>query len=86
LVLLWVVPVTFVASITTLETLDVWADGLSSVDDAHPILAGLVQGVIPTLLLVIFMAVLPYLMGCTPRHRAPSLPGPLPRANVRHMR
>ncbi|EDQ93051.1 uncharacterized protein MONBRDRAFT_22418 [Monosiga brevicollis MX1] len=62
LVVLWVIPVTFVASITTLETLDLWADGLDDVADASPLVQGMVQGVIPTLLLVIFMAVLPGIM------------------------
>ena len=69
LVVLWVVPVTLVASITTLETLDVWARGLEDYQDINPVAQGIIQGVIPTLLLAAFMAVLPMVMKCKRRER-----------------
>eukprot|EP00730_Choanoeca_flexa_P002732 TRINITY_DN11153_c0_g1_i2.p1 TRINITY_DN11153_c0_g1~~TRINITY_DN11153_c0_g1_i2.p1 ORF type:complete len:844 (+),score=179.00 TRINITY_DN11153_c0_g1_i2:133-2664(+) len=62
LVVLWIVPATLVASITTLETLDLWADGLEAYQNVNPIAQGIVQGVIPTVLLLLFMSVLPFIM------------------------
>jgi hypothetical protein len=44
LVVLWVLPATLVASITTLETLDLWADGLEAYQNINPIAQGIVQG------------------------------------------
>eukprot|EP00045_Choanoeca_perplexa_P009585 m.92709 g.92709 ORF g.92709 m.92709 type:complete len:881 (-) comp14957_c0_seq1:70-2712(-) len=62
LVVLWVLPATLVASITTLETLDLWANGLEAYQNVNPIAQGIVQGVIPTILLLLFMSVLPAIM------------------------
>lgn len=65
LIILWVVPMAFIASLTTLEALDLWLKGLDVLEGtgAHvPIVAGFVQGVIPALLISIFMSVLPLVM------------------------
>lgn len=62
LILLWVVPMTLIASLTTLESLDLWLKDLDTLSSrgAHvPVVSGFVQGVVPALLLLIFMGLLP---------------------------
>eukprot|EP00730_Choanoeca_flexa_P008176 TRINITY_DN12454_c0_g1_i1.p1 TRINITY_DN12454_c0_g1~~TRINITY_DN12454_c0_g1_i1.p1 ORF type:complete len:666 (+),score=162.36 TRINITY_DN12454_c0_g1_i1:270-2000(+) len=59
LVVFWLVPVTFVASLTTIENLQ--NIGLD-VESLGSTLTGIIQGILPTLALVIFMAILPMIM------------------------
>ena len=61
LVLFWTVPVTFVASLTTLQSLSNmgglgWIDNLIS---SNSLQKGLLEGFLPTLILLFFMALLP---------------------------
>ena len=62
LVLFYIIPVAFVASLTSLQALSDTIPFLASVVDISPILRGFLEGFLPTLALLIFMAILPSLM------------------------
>eukprot|EP00051_Salpingoeca_urceolata_P024318 m.425744 g.425744 ORF g.425744 m.425744 type:complete len:717 (+) comp20220_c0_seq3:144-2294(+) len=60
LVVLWVIPVAFVSALTTLESLgDLGADWLVDLVETSDVLKGFLEGFLPTLALIIFMALLP---------------------------
>eukprot|EP00054_Salpingoeca_dolichothecata_P014176 m.79523 g.79523 ORF g.79523 m.79523 type:complete len:798 (+) comp20860_c0_seq3:205-2598(+) len=62
LVILWVIPVSFVASLTTLEALSENLSFLDGVNDLPAVVVGFLEGFLPTLALIIFMAILPMIM------------------------
>ena len=64
LVLFWAVPVTFVASLTTLQSLSSqpglgWIEKVVGVS---PLLKGFLEGFLPTVALLVFMAILPLIV------------------------
>eukprot|EP00698_Gefionella_okellyi_P025129 TRINITY_DN9080_c0_g1_i2.p1 TRINITY_DN9080_c0_g1~~TRINITY_DN9080_c0_g1_i2.p1 ORF type:complete len:779 (-),score=171.42 TRINITY_DN9080_c0_g1_i2:57-2294(-) len=62
LVLLYIIPLTFVSSLTTLDNLMVILPFLRPVVEGVPVLAGFLKGFLPTLAILIFFAVLPAIM------------------------
>eukprot|EP00045_Choanoeca_perplexa_P014893 m.178189 g.178189 ORF g.178189 m.178189 type:complete len:877 (+) comp16830_c0_seq1:105-2735(+) len=60
LVVFWLIPITFVAGLTTAENLKAYV-GLD-INALGSVLKGIIQGILPTLALVIFMAILPMIM------------------------
>lgn len=61
-ILLWTIPVAFVASLTTLQDLDNAVKGLNVLGGSTPFVSGFVQGFVPALVLLIFNAILPIIM------------------------
>ena len=61
LVILWTIPVAFVAALTSLESLQSvsWLSWLSFIVDKSPFVKGILEGLLPSLALIIFMALLP---------------------------
>ncbi|EDQ89060.1 uncharacterized protein MONBRDRAFT_25629 [Monosiga brevicollis MX1] len=59
LIFFYIIPITFVAGLTTIENLETIFPGINSLG---PVVIGILQGVLPTLALLIFMALLPKLM------------------------
>lgn len=62
LVVFWAVPVTAVASLTTLDRVTAVLPFLRSIVDSNQAIRAFLEGVLPTLALVLFMAILPYLL------------------------
>jgi hypothetical protein len=62
LVLWWIVPVSAVAAMSTLSALSARAPFLDFVNDLSPSWRGLLEGLLPTLALIVFNAVLPLLL------------------------
>eukprot|EP00051_Salpingoeca_urceolata_P007129 m.94605 g.94605 ORF g.94605 m.94605 type:complete len:926 (+) comp15127_c0_seq3:258-3035(+) len=62
LVLFWTIPVAFVAALTTLENLTAQLPFLEPVLDLSPVLKGLLSGLLPSLALIIFLALLPMIL------------------------
>ena len=64
LVVLWIIPVSFVSSLSNLEAISKngpfsW---LGPVFTVSPVITGIVQGYLPTIVLAVFMAVLPMIL------------------------
>eukprot|EP00047_Mylnosiga_fluctuans_P021995 m.111903 g.111903 ORF g.111903 m.111903 type:complete len:645 (-) comp9099_c0_seq3:778-2712(-) len=62
LVLFWIIPVAFVASLTTLEALSASLPFLEPIVNANAVFKAFLQGFLPTLALLIFMALLPTIL------------------------
>jgi len=62
LVFFWIIPVAFVGSLTTLQALSAKVPFLEPVANSSSIVKGFLQGFLPTLALVIFMALLPRIL------------------------
>eukprot|EP00039_Didymoeca_costata_P024618 m.10853 g.10853 ORF g.10853 m.10853 type:complete len:821 (+) comp4343_c0_seq1:176-2638(+) len=62
LVFFWIIPVAFVASLTTLSALGERIPFLEPLQDAHPILTGLLEGILPGLALILFNFLLPKIL------------------------
>ncbi|ORZ21490.1 hypothetical protein BCR42DRAFT_407637 [Absidia repens] len=62
LVIFWTVPISFISSFTSIDAIIKLAPGLGSFIDEHNFLQNIVQGLIPTLLVNIFMQVLPLVL------------------------
>eukprot|EP00051_Salpingoeca_urceolata_P034709 m.26301 g.26301 ORF g.26301 m.26301 type:complete len:709 (-) comp8172_c0_seq1:47-2173(-) len=63
LVLFWSIPVAFVSALTTLEELGKLGAGwLVDIVELSPILQGFLEGFLPTLALIVFMAMLPTIL------------------------
>ncbi|CAO3588215.1 unnamed protein product [Absidia cylindrospora] len=62
LVVFWTVPISFISSFTSIDAIIKLAPGLGSFIDEHNFLQNIVQGLIPTLLVNIFMQVLPLIL------------------------
>ncbi|XP_028397850.1 CSC1-like protein HYP1 [Dendronephthya gigantea] len=62
LVVFWMIPVTFIQSLVTLESLQKKVSFLRFVNDLSPVVVGLIEGVLSTLAFVVFFAILPMIM------------------------
>ncbi|XP_046854082.1 CSC1-like protein At1g62320 isoform X2 [Xenia sp. Carnegie-2017] len=62
LVVFWMIPVSFVQSLVTLESLQKKISFLNFVNDLNPAALGLIEGVLSTLAFVVFFAILPKIM------------------------
>jgi lysine-specific demethylase 3 len=60
LVAFWFVPVAFISALTSLENLTKLVPFLEPIINAHPVLKGTIQGYLPGLALIVFMAIIPY--------------------------
>ncbi|KAI8062111.1 hypothetical protein BC940DRAFT_370479 [Gongronella butleri] len=59
LVLFWLIPIAFISSFTSVNTIIKYAPGLAPILSESPWIANLLQSIVPTLLVNIFMALLP---------------------------
>lgn len=64
LVVFWTVPISFISSFTSIDAIIKVAPGLGDFIDGHDFLQNVVQGLVPTLLVNIFMGVLPLILDC----------------------
>ena len=62
MVLLWLIPLTFVASLISLDNLMIILPFLRPAIESSTILAGFLQGFLPSLAIIIFLALLPLIM------------------------
>jgi len=62
LVFFWIVPVGFVSSLTSLEALSSQMKWLKDITDASPAIRGFLQGFLPALAMIVFMAILPLIL------------------------
>lgn len=62
LVILWIIPLTFVSSLVSLDNLMMILPFLRPVMEMSPILSGFLTGFLPSLAIIIFFAVLPLIM------------------------
>lgn len=62
LVLFWSIPVSFISSLTSLEKLSESLPFLEPLVDANPAVKGFLQGFLPTLAIIVFMALLPTIL------------------------
>jgi hypothetical protein len=63
----WVIPVSFVASLTTLEALSERLPFLEFVTDLNSVVKAFLQGFLPTLALMVFLIILPMLLNSISR-------------------
>eukprot|EP00053_Salpingoeca_punica_P016854 m.160744 g.160744 ORF g.160744 m.160744 type:complete len:699 (+) comp17056_c2_seq5:91-2187(+) len=68
LIVFYVIPVAFVATLTTLQSLSDKVPFLADVVDVSPILKGFLEGFLPTLALLVFMMLLPAIMCYFAKH------------------
>lgn len=62
LVFFWLIPVTFVASLTTLEALSERAPWLEPIAKSNPVVKGFLEGFLPSLALLVFNIILPMVL------------------------
>lgn len=62
LIFTWTIPVAFINSLSNLDTLGTVLPFLDKLTDASPALKGFLQGFLPTLGLLLFMSLLPYIL------------------------
>ncbi|KAI8097594.1 uncharacterized protein BX664DRAFT_293215 [Halteromyces radiatus] len=65
LVIFWTVPISFISSFTSIDAIIKVAPGLGAIVDQHPLIQNILQGLIPTILVNIFMQILPLILDCT---------------------
>eukprot|EP01134_Creolimax_fragrantissima_P004528 CFRG4528T1 len=59
MVIFYMIPIAFIQTLTSLCQLEEWMPWLTDIIDAVPIVRGILEGVMPTLILTIFLAILP---------------------------
>lgn len=64
LVVFWTVPISFISSFTSIESIIKVAPGLEGLIHDNKLLQNIIQGLVPTVLVNIFMQVLPLILDC----------------------